>query len=63
MEISKEVIEMIWTKQTGIFDHRDNDGGGKKCLDSGYIVKKKGLTVLGSWIGCRVVHGLRWFKV
>ena len=63
MEISKEVIEMIWTKETGIFYHRDNDGGGKKCLDSGYIVKKKGLTVLGSWIGCRVVHGLRWFKV
>ena len=26
MEISKEVIEMIRTKETGIFDHRDNDG-------------------------------------
>lgn len=37
---------MMQTKENGIIDHSDNDGSGTKCLDSGYIVKKKELTVL-----------------
>lgn len=46
METSKQVIDMIQTKENGIFDHRGSDGSSEKCLDSGYIVNKKGLTVL-----------------
>lgn len=37
---------MIQTKENGIFVHRGSDGSGKKCLDSGYIMKKKELTIL-----------------
>lgn len=37
---------MIQTKENGIFEQKSSDRSGKKCLDSGCIVKKKDLTVL-----------------
>lgn len=40
------VLERIQEKENGIFDHRGSEGSGKKCLDSGCIMKKKELTAL-----------------